>query len=384
MSGSSVNILLIEDNLAEARLLQEFLKEARHRQFNLVHAIRLQEGLQRIDRECFDIILLDLTLPDSQGLASLAPLMKQAPSVPIVVLTHTNDDELAIEAVRRGAQDYLVKRLVNSQVLVRSLHHAIERKQAQEMLREENEALENEIEQRTAELLKAREINQFKSEFVSMLSHDFRNPMNAILLSTGLLQKSENHLTREKKLAHYQIIRSAIKNMDRLLDEVILIGKAESGKLQYRPILLNLELFCRQIVEEIKQSTEGNKVTLIFISQGKSSEGWWDTILLGHILTNLLANAIKYSPAGGTVRFELIALEENVLIKIKDQGIGIPKEDVDRLFEPFYRASNVGSIPGTGLGLAIVKKCTEAQLGQISVESEVGWGTTFIVSLPYK
>lgn len=144
--------------MAEARLLQEFLKGALLRQFQLVHVKRLQEALDRLHASCFDVILLDLTLPDSQGLASLDPLIRIAPNLPIVVLTNTNDDELAVEAVRHGAQDYLVKRHVTQEVLVRSLRYAIERKQISEALREANEALEIRVQERTAELARANEL----------------------------------------------------------------------------------------------------------------------------------------------------------------------------------------------------------------------------------
>lgn len=157
VESAIVNVLLIEDNLAEARLLQEFLKGALFNRFNLVHVKRLQEAIHRLAADRFDVILLDLTLPDSQGLASLNPLIQQAPSLPIVVLTNTNDDELALEAVRHGAQDYLVKRQVTSEILIRSLRYAIERKQASEALREANEALEIRVQERTAELAAANE-----------------------------------------------------------------------------------------------------------------------------------------------------------------------------------------------------------------------------------
>lgn len=381
MPASPVNILLIEDNLAEARLLQEILKQAQSKSFNLVHVKRLREALDRLDGDRFDVILLDLTLPDSQGLDSLAPLIDRAPSLPIVVLTNTNDDQLAIEAVRRGAQDYLVKRHVNVDVLVRSVYYAIERKQISESLRQVNQTLEIRVQESTEELLKAKELNQMKSEFVSMLSHDFRNPLNTILLSTGLLQEHENRLTQEKKLTHFQLIRSAIKDMAQLLDEVLLIGKADSGRLQCKPIPLLLEPFCRKLIEQLQLSI-GEKHQLIFTSSGELGEALWDETLLQHIVVNLLANSIKYSPEGSTVRFELIGQTNKVIFQIQDCGIGIPLEDQTQLFEPFHRASNVGTIPGTGLGLAIVRSCVEAHGGQISVNSEVGAGTTFIVMLP--
>ncbi|GAB4233685.1 MAG: response regulator [Elainellaceae cyanobacterium] len=153
-----MNVLLIEDNLAEARLLQEFLKGAIFNRFHVVHVQRLQESLGQLEAQPFHVILLDLTLPDSHGLASLDRLITSAPSIPIVVLTNTNDDELAVQAVRHGAQDYLVKRHVNQDILVRSLRYAIERKQASEALREANEVLEARVQERTAELAHANEL----------------------------------------------------------------------------------------------------------------------------------------------------------------------------------------------------------------------------------
>ncbi len=383
MTGSDlVKILLIEDNLASARLLQEFLMQAQSQEFILVHVKRLAEALEELGQSNYDVILLDLTLPDSQGLSSLPPLIGQAPSVPIVVLTNTNDEQLAIEAVRQGAQDYLVKRQVNVDVLVRSLRYAIERKQVLESLRTVNQTLQIRVEERTAELVKAKELNQFKSEFVSMLSHDIRNPLNTILLAAGLLESHDDKLTKEKKLNHLEMIRSAIKNMAQLLDEVSLIGKADSGKMPCDLISLDLEAFCRQIVDEVKLTTNQKRLTLLFGSFGQLGQGLWDETLLRHILVNLLSNAIKYSLPGGIVRFELIGQEKAVIFRVQDWGIGIPEENHKRLFEPFHRADNVGSIPGTGLGLAIVKKCVEAHGGGIIVNSQVGVGTIFTVTLP--
>lgn len=159
-----VRVLLIEDNLAEARLLQEILKGVVHRRFQLSHAKRLGEAITQLHAHSFDVALLDLTLPDSTGLASLDVLIQNAPSLPIVVLTNTNDEDLAVEAVRHGAQDYLLKRQMNQELLVRSLRYAIERKQAAKALREVNEALEHRVQERTAELEQANELLRWEIE----------------------------------------------------------------------------------------------------------------------------------------------------------------------------------------------------------------------------
>ena len=387
MASDSINILLIEDNLAEARLLQEFLKDSSFEEFNLVHVKRLSEALdaigENISTPClYNIILLDLTLPDSQGLESLKPLMARAPCLPIVVLTNINDEQLAIEAVRKGAQDYLVKRQINSQLLARSLRYAIERKQYLETLRALNQSLKSRVEERTAQLVEAKEVNQFKSEFVSILSHDIRNPLNAILLAAGFLKNSDDNLSDDKKLAHYQMIRSAIKSMSLLLDEASFIGKADSGNLNCELIAIDLIDFCNAIVKEIRLTAAQSNIDIVFNIKGNSSDFLGDEKLLHHILTNLLGNAVKYSSSNSQVVFDLIFQKLTVTLRIQDSGIGIPLPEQQHLFEPFHRASNVGKIAGTGLGLAIVKKCVDAHGGKISLQSKEGVGSTFTVMLP--
>ena len=384
VSSSCINILLIEDNPAEARLLREILKGSQGQTFEIVHVQRLADGLQKATQQRFDVILLDLTLPDSEGLSSLIPLMESVPDLPIVVLTNHNDDHLALDAVRAGAQDYLVKRNASLELLVRSICYAIERKQVAEKLRRENQSLEASIKQRTAELTKAQELNQLKSEFVSMLSHDFRNPLNTILLSAGLLEESRDRLTPEQQVNYFQMIRNAIKDMDQLLTEVLLLGRSDSGKLKCHLIPLNLEEFCRHLVDNINQSQQPiyGHCPIIFRCLGELPSELWDTNLVRHILNNLLTNAVKYSAPKGVVYFDLMVEQDVIVFQITDQGIGIPPEALPKLFNPFYRAENVDNIAGTGLGLTIVQRCVEVYGGKITVVSELNQGTTFMVTLP--
>jgi signal transduction histidine kinase len=404
MSANAVKVLLIEDNLAEARLLQEVLKESHAQQFELFHVQRLKEALQALDNASpYDAILLDLTLPDSQGLASLDSLLARAPNLPVVVLTNTNDDELALEAVRQGAQDYLWKRQINGDILVRSLRYAVERQQAREGLRqlllgslknamesqqtavaleEVNHNLEIQAQKNLEELLKAKENKQLIAEFVSMISHDFKGPLTTILLSTGLLQTSGEKLTQDKKGFYFEMIRAAINNLNQMLDEVTVIGRADAGKFGYQLVPLDLEEFCYQLLEDLDVSAKSKNLTLSFLVKGVPQKGLWDAHLLRHILSNLLNNGIKYSSPDSSVVLELIYQPNTVIWNITDSGIGIPAEDREHLFQPFQRGSNVEQIPGTGLGLAIVKKCVDICGGQVTLESQEGQGTTFKIILP--
>ena len=383
-SFQRISILLIEDDVAEAKLLQEILKNFHLNRFLLSHVKRLQIGVNLLKQERFDLVLLDLTLPDSRGLASVELLVNNFPHLPIVVLTNTKDERLAVEAVRQGAQDYLVKREINVDVLVRSIQYAIERQKASDLLRETNENLTRQIQEKTNELMKAKEINHFQSELVSMFSHDFRNPLTTVLSCTELLQNKGDRLTDDKKIYLFQMLRNASKNMVQLLDEVLLVGRTDSDTFQCNLKPLDLELFCLELVEQLQFNAEKKQIKIIFEPQGTIPSAAWDENLLRHILGNLIANAIKYSSEGERVLFELIAQSDRIIFRIQDWGIGIPPEDSQHLFEPFHRASNVGQIPGTGLGLAIVSSCVEAHGGQMALESEVGQGTMVTVSLPWQ
>ncbi len=232
------------------------------------------------------------------------------------------------------------------------------------------------------ELKKEKELSELKSRFISMTSHEFRTPLCTILSSTDLLELYGKKWSEDKKTEHFQRIQSAVERMTQLLDDVLLIGKAEAGKLEFQPIPMNLDKFCADLVEELQQGEGSRRHTINFVQQGKCTNTHMDEKLLRQVLSNLLSNAMKYSSPDSPIYFEVNCQEEKAIFLIKDSGIGIPKEDQQRLFESFHRAKNVGTIPGTGLGLAIVKKSLDLHGGEITLDSSVGVGTTFIVKLP--
>ncbi len=229
------------------------------------------------------------------------------------------------------------------------------------------------------------EMNQLKSQFVSMVSHEFRNPLGAVSGFLQLLERQGDKLATDKKQQYFQRIREAIHRLTSLVDDVLIIGRVGVGKLQYVPAPLDLEKFCRSLIEEIKFSKEAqHQINFVLeISDTRKPESiQMDSNLLRHILSNLLDNAIKYSPEENIIDFKLSYQNNYAIFKISDSGIGIPTEEQTKLFDSFYRATNVGKISGTGLGLSIIKQCVDLHRGKITFESEEGKGTTFTVTLP--
>lgn len=232
-------------------------------------------------------------------------------------------------------------------------------------------------------LEKERQLIELKSRFITTASHEFRTPLTVILMSAKLLEQFSNQASEEKKRLYLDRIQTATKRMTQLLDDVLLIGKAEAGKLDFNPAPLQLEKFCREIVEEMQfSSNDRHSIDLEYHEQNTLVEA--DEKLLRYILSNLLSNAIKYSPKGGTITFRLTVNQEQAIFEIQDRGIGIPAADREQLFKSFSRGSNVENISGTGLGMSIVKQCIDLHGGEITVNSEVEVGTTFTVTLPLK
>ncbi|HEY9737750.1 MAG TPA: HAMP domain-containing sensor histidine kinase, partial [Trichocoleus sp.] len=230
-------------------------------------------------------------------------------------------------------------------------------------------------------LAKEKEFSELKTSFISMISHDIRTPLAIILSSIDLLQSYADKATEEKRQRYFQQVRTAVKRMQDLLDDVLLISRAESGAIKYEPAAFNLDDFCHHLIEEI-QLLSGDRYDIVFTNLSNCHQVCMDQKLMQHIFMNLLSNAVKYSPEGGWIDFEVECREDTGIFRVRDQGIGIPSDDLPWLFAAFHRGHNVGAIAGTGLGLSIVKTCVDMHLGHISVASEVGKGTTFEVTLP--
>jgi len=226
-----------------------------------------------------------------------------------------------------------------------------------------------------------KELNQLKSRFVSMVSHEFRTPLGVILASADLLSDYLETLTPEERAEQIADIKQSTRHMVALMEDVLLLGRVESGRMGYQPGALDLREFCRRLIDEMLSATN-RRCPLEFTERGIEGAARGDETLLRHILHNLLANGVKYSTVGQAVRLRVQRAGQDAVFTVSDNGIGIPAADQKHVFEAFYRGKNTGAQPGSGLGLVVVKRCVELHGGELQLESTEGQGTTVTVRVP--
>ncbi len=240
--------------------------------------------------------------------------------------------------------------------------------------------IDTETELRKA-LEKERELNELKTHFLTMVSHEFRTPLSGIHASAELIQHYSDRMTKERADQHLTQIQEGVRRLTVILDEILTLSKAQSVGLEFKPVLLDLRDFCQTITEKIQVNAQRHRILLDF-SGAFCHLVYIDPALLGQALTNLLMNAIKYSPEGGDVHFSVTCNVSEICFRVADQGIGIPEADQKHLFEAFRRGTNVGRFPGTGLGLAIVRETLRAHHGSVTLESQLGQGSVFTLTIP--
>ncbi|HEY9597303.1 MAG TPA: ATP-binding protein [Cyanophyceae cyanobacterium] len=357
-------ILIVEDELIPAYDLSENLEYLGYSVTEIVDSG--EAAIQQVRENPPDLILMDIKLKGEISGIQAAELIHEHDDIPIIYLTAYSDETTLTQAALTSPYGYLTKP-IKPEDLRATLSIALSRH-------------EEDVKVRTI-LNEEKRLNELKSRFLATVAHDLRTPLASILLSLDLLQRYEARLSEAKKSKHFGQMQTTIKTMTEQLEELLTVNQAESGKLPFNPEPLDAIAFCQSVLDSF-QSSAADKCQLHFSSQGDCTPMNLDRSLLQHILNNLLSNAIKYSPPGSTVSFTLICESHQCILNIHDQGIGIPPEYLNRLFQPFERADNVHNIKGTGIGLYIVKQAVEQHRGTISVESQVGKGTTFIVTLP--
>jgi signal transduction histidine kinase len=247
------------------------------------------------------------------------------------------------------------------------------------LLEAEKNKLENERIRQA--LTREKELNELKTRIVRTISHEYRTPLTIISLAIDLLESQNGRLNEEQKQICFRQIRTATQHMVNLVEDALIVNQAESDEIEFNPSYINIVNLCQQLVSNF-QLNINEQQKIIFINENCPEQVYLDQTLVYQILSNLLSNAIKYSPNGGLINFQLTSNDEKICFEIQDRGIGIPPEEQSHIFECFHRATNVGTLSGTGLGLTIVKKCVDIHRGEVSFQSTLNLGTTFIVKLP--
>jgi signal transduction histidine kinase len=367
-TAAGLRILLVEDNPGDARLLRETVTDSGHGELAITHAPTLAEALALLDLELFDVALLDLSLPDGTGLEVLRQVHGRAPALPIVVLSGLEDEALAVEAVHGGAQDYLVKRHLHADLLVRSVRYAIERGRVLASL-----------EQAQAEQLR------IKDELLSLVSHELRTPLAASFeFVTILLEGLGGELTERQR--HYlEITLRNLQELRAMVDDLLESNRGQGG-IEVRPQPADAAQLVADALATFSAAAADRRVTLDGGAEDGLPQVLADSGRIAQVLGNLVGNALKFTPPGGSISVcaERLPGEQLVAVRVSDTGPGIPPGETGRIFERLYQVpgSHEASRRGLGLGLYICRELVLAHGGQIWVDSRLGEGSTFSFTLP--
>lgn len=366
-------ILVIED---EQDIREEVMDWLMFEGYDVQGAANGRIGLQTAYAYVPDLILCDIAMPEMDGHGVLIEVRSsdKLRNTPFIFLTADADRDSVRKGMEMGADDYITKPFTHAEVLsavrTRMARKAAEAGEIQERMDVLNRAFEEEREKR---LLKTR--------LVAMFSHDFRNPLSTVLSSMSIIRKYEERLTPEQKQQHFQRIESSVHLLVQMLDDMLVVAELESGHLTFSPEEHDVVQFVENMVDEFRMIDQQAHVLTFHVDDHPGMVSV-DIKLIRQILSNLLANALKYSPAGVEIGVHVGQQNENIRLIVEDHGIGIPADSLDHLFETFHRGNNVGAIKGTGLGLSIVKSCIDQYQGHIYVESRENEGTRITVDLP--
>ena len=375
-----INILLVEDNPADARLIDIYLKEGFGNSFVLSVCDSMFETLALLSKTIFDVIILDLSLPDSNGLETFTKVYKHSPEIPIVVLTGLEDESMGINAMKLGAQDFKVKDKVKGEELKRSINYSIERSNLKKELFENTKKLESQK--------KLEEIMEAKEQFLANMSHEIRTPMNAIVGFTDLISKTKLSPDQQK---YIDAIKISGENLLVIINDILDYSKIQSRKLNFEQIDLSLSAAITTVYDlMLPKSIEKDILLSTNIDKNIPDNLMGDPVRLNQILLNLVGNAIKFTEKGEVkIGVDLIQYQDNTVeleFAITDTGIGIAQNKLALIFEGFTQASDetTRKYGGSGLGLSIVKQLVELQGGSVSAQSHIGEGSIFKFKLKFK
>jgi len=367
----SISVLLVEDNPGDVRLAREMLRDCGQARYKLVVCGRLAEALEALDQDLFDVALVDLSLPDSSGLETLTRIQHATPQLPIVILSGLADEQVALNAVQLGAQDYIVKGHEHVDIMARSIRYAIERKR-------EHLNLANAL--KDAELA-----SRSKSEFLANMSHELRTPLNAIIgFAELIVNQTYGPITPVKYVDYLSDIHDSAGHLLNIINDILDIAKIESGTHSLSESAVGMGEMVAVCSRLLAGRAKERGLELVADLQPGLPPLYADECAVKQILINLLGNAVKFTAAGRIEIGVRVARTGEMVMSIADQGSGIDADDIATVLEPFGQLEDAFTRQheGTGLGLPLSARLVEAHGGTLAIESEVGRGTTVIVRFP--
>lgn len=375
--GKLLNILLVEDNPGDAFLVKEMLEEIPDYQFNFTEVATLQKAVLLLQENGFDVVLLDLGLPDSEGLKALETMLHLELNFPVVVITGLNDNATGQKAVEMGAQTYLIKGKFTSYSIFESILFSIQRakflkriKASEAKLKKKNEQLE--------------ESNAAKNMMISIISHDLRGPVNSIVSLLDIVNSEYDSFDDTTKKRYIKSILTSAKNTHGLMENLLQWAQVQSQRRKVEPVELKIEELIQEGTKPL-QSIASEKEIAIDITVPENKTVYADKKMITTVIRNLVSNSLKYSHRGDEINiFTKVTEKGEVEINVKDNGTGIENNTLKKLFRYGETSSLKGTEneTGSGFGLILCKELVEKNKGALVIESEKGDGTKVSFNLP--
>ena len=385
MSGDLIKILLIENNPGDADLVKKAFSKS-GRTFGVHHALCMADAVESLHDREFDAVLLDLSLPDSEGLGGLERIRDVAPEIPVIVLTSVASDRVAVRALDEGAQDYLVKGHVSTGVLERTVWYAIHRQQSRaeiERLLTQVRANQELLEKKNRRLAR---LYKLGNRFVDNVSHEFRTPLTVIKEYVSLLREGIVGEIDEEQARMLDIVADRADDLNNMVDDMLDVSKLEAGMLSVCRRRTCIADVVRHVRPGLERKADVESVILDFAIPDSLPEVYCDAEKVGRIIVNLAVNGLKFCGRPGVV--SVWAKQDpdahDVVLGVTDNGPGIDEEGLTQIFHRFRQVGPQarGSTKGFGLGLGIAKELVDLNFGEMRVESELGKGSTFSFTLP--
>ena len=380
MSKEKLKILIVEDNPTDALIMKKRIQKDGAFEYDITHVVSGEDGIAVLEKNSFDIALLDYNLPKKSGLETLKEIKAKNIEMPVVMITGQGDEQTAVTLMKEGAFDYLPKREGYEDTIPLMIRKTI----AEFRAKSEREKLQKEIEIRKEELesinARLKELDRMKSDFVANVVHELRTPLAIIKGNLENIDKGFAGEVQPKQKEMLGDVFRVVNRLSRLVNDLLDISKIESGKMELNKESLDIIALAEEIVKTFETLAGSKKINLVKEFSDKAVTVNADRDKLTQVFINLMANAVKFTDKG-SVTVKIVDMQGEVEVEIQDTGPGIPRNQADKVFDKFVRVA-AEKKEGTGLGLPIAKDIIVLHKGRIRVESEIGKGSKFIFILP--